>query len=175
MSLVTVSEARALIESPLNDATLQSIIDRVESEVTALAGSPYASGVAPTLVDNLPGGFNSIFTRRPIAAIQAITDYSSLGDTTGTLLEATEYHLWPDTGQIVRLPPGANWGAKVRVTYTPQDDTSKRKQVIIDLLRIVLSRQALQSESVGGEFSYTSPNWEKEKWAIVRKLVQPTY
>jgi hypothetical protein len=47
-----------------------------------------------------------------------------------------------------------------------------RAQVIIDLVRIVIERTAMKSESIAGEYSYTAPdNWEAEFRKAMKRLV----
>jgi hypothetical protein len=56
------------------------------------------------------------------------------------------------------------------VTYKPADDRSKRKGVIIDLVRLELNRTAMEQESIGGEYSYVAPNWDKQRREIMKRI-----
>ena len=85
-------------------------------------------------------------------------------------LDADQYRVWGG-GVIERLPEHSNWGDVCVVTYKPIDDRLKREQVIIDLVRIVIERTALKSETIAGEYSYTAPdNWNAEFRKAMKKL-----
>lgn len=195
MSLLSVSDCRALVPTPLDDTQLQAIIDRVEAEITEAIGAPYEDA-STTITETVRGGGLFLFVRRPIDSITTLTEYASLSDTTGTeLTEHTHFYAWLDEGRIqriggsVRSAPsphdvfymsdadflsgnvGGGWGPRVVIVYVPQDQREKRKQVIVDLVRIVLSQTALQSESIAGEYGYQAPpNWEAEKRRIMRRI-----
>jgi len=177
MSLLTVAELRAQVRTSLTDAQLQSVITREEAEVIRLYGAHYV--VLTNVTETLAGGTRNLYLRRRIGTITSITEYATLEDTTGTLLTTAAYLLWADEGRIQRLPSTSIeglswglqlWGARVTVIYIPFDDTDARKAAIIDLCRLALERTAMQSESVGGEYSYTAPNWAAARADILARL-----
>ena len=169
MSLVTIAEVEALVPSGVDALSLQTVIDRVEAEITEKIGAEYV--VDLEITETLEGGCEHVFVKRPISAIVSVTDYQNLTDSSGTALTAAQtYHAWNDRGQITRLG-GSNFGQKVIVIYTPKDQRDKRKAVIIDLVRLELSRTALTNERVANEYEYTAPkNWDAEKRNIMRRI-----
>jgi len=161
MSLVSVAEARALVSTGLTDEQLQAVIDRVEAWIIARYGAHYGTGV--TITQTLEGGLESLFLQRPFTSLTSVTEDS-------VLLTAAGYRSWPLQGSLLRLPAGSRWGEVVIVVYTPVDDSLIRKQVIIDLVRLAVERTAMKSESVAGEYSYTTVEWEREAAQLARKL-----
>lgn len=194
-NLVSLVELRAVVPSPLDDTQLDAVVARVEAEITEIVGAPAADST--DITETLGGGQINVFTKRPIASITSITEYALLSDSTGTTLtEGTDFFVWVDEGRIERIgggslstPPSANdvfymseaqfisgrgscgWGQKIVVVYAPKDQTDRRKQAVIDLVRIVLSHTALQTESVAGEYRFEAPpNWEESKRQVLRRL-----
>jgi len=194
MTLLTVSELRALVPSGLSDIQLTIITGWIEDEITDAIGAQYINDTT-YLTESLAGGGQNLFLRRKIKSISTVTEFANLQDTVGTLLTSTQYQTWPDQGRLQRvggvsgnLSPadvfylsdaafenggfdGSGWGARVTVVYVPKDENSQRKMATIDLVRLFLARSAYQSESVGGEISYAAPaNWEEEKRRVLRRI-----
>lgn len=174
MSLVSVDEVRALVGTHLTDTQLQTVIDRVEDGVTDEIGAPYEDD-STTITETVRGDKKNIYLKRPVKSVSSVTEYTQLSDETGnSLTENDEYYVWPDQGRLQRIHGiwgKEKWGKMVEVSYIPQDQREKRKQVIIDLVRLELNRSAMYQESVGGEYSYTAPgNWEKERRRIMRRI-----
>jgi hypothetical protein len=168
MSIISIAECRALISHPISESDLLELIDRLDGELTEDIG-PYNG--TDSFSETIEGkDFPSILTRRPISSVTTLREYSAPGDTTGTLLtEGTSFLVWGKQGRIDRV--GNIWGHRVDITYVPTDQTKKRKQAVIDLIRVYLALSPLASETVTGEFSYQSPdNWEAERRKIVRRL-----
>jgi len=173
-NLLTVSELRALVSSPLDDTQLSTIISWVEAEITNAIGAAYVDS-STTITETVRGQGKNIFVKRPIESVSSVTEYASLQDTTGTsLTENEEFYVWNDEGRIERIGRvlgTSGWGAYVQVAYVPRDDREKRKRAIVDLVRVVLSQTALKSENVSGAFSYQAPeNWEAEFRRVMRRL-----
>ena len=148
MSLVTVAEARALVNTGLLDADLQVVIDRIEADITSKVGAPQTDVYATEVVKTLRGEGENLFLPTEIYSVVSIVE-----DT--VTLTADQYQTWGG-GVIERLPMGTGWGDRVVVTYKPADDRSVREGVIIDLLRLTLNRTGMKSESIAGEYSYTA-------------------
>ena len=148
MSLVTVAEARALVNTGLSDGDLQVVIDRIEADITSKVGAPQTDAYATEVVKTLRGEGENLFLPTEIYSVVGIVE-----DT--VTLTADQYQTWGG-GVIERLPMGTTWGDRVVVTYKPKDDRPVRDGVIIDLLRLTLNRSAMKSESIAGEYSYTA-------------------
>lgn len=164
MSLVTVAEARAQINSGLTDPQLQAVIDRIEAEITEKIGPPQDDGNTVTHAVTKRGGVSCLFMPSEIGSVVSIVE-----DT--VTLESTQYQTWP-AGVIERLPVDvALWGDRCVVTYKPVDDREKRKGVIIDLLRLELNRTEMDEESFAGEYSYkNSGNWNQKRREIMKRI-----
>ena len=142
---------------------------REEAYITDKIGAPH-DGVS-TITETLPGGFPNVYTKRKISSVSSVTEYALLTDTTGTaLVSGTTYFTWAKQGRIQRLGAAA-FGERVDVVYIPQDERYKRRQCIIDLVRLAIARPALASENVAGEYEYEAlSNYEEERQRIVRRL-----
>lgn len=178
-SLVTVASVRAQIQTGLNDTDLQDVIDCEEAEVIrrfgahySTAGNPAVAATVSETVEGRPAGSRayrqSLYFRRKLTEITKVVE-------DGVDLEADDYRLWGGQGRIERLPAGLTWGEVVTVTYIPEDDNGIRRAAIIDLVRIALGRTAMKSESVGGEFSYTAPDWDAARKNILARIDLPTF
>lgn len=163
MSLVTPSDVRALVNTSLIDDNLQTVIDRVEAQITERIGGPQDDSMATTITKVMRGEGEYLFTPTEIYAVVSIVE-------DGNTLTSDQYQIWSG-GVIERLPADSNWGDRMTVVYKPSDDRKKRSQVIIDLVRMVLERTSMKNESVAGEYSYTAPdNWDEEFRKAMRKL-----
>lgn len=166
MSLVTVAQVKALINTSLADADLQGVIDRVEAEITARIGAPQDGGGNVTVTKTVAGQGENIFMPSEIASVVSVVEDN-------VALDGTEYRIWHG-GVLERLPEGTFWGRVCVVVYKPEDDRLVRTSAIIDLVRVDLNRTAMESESVAGEYSYKAPaNWEAERRRILRRIAFP--
>lgn len=164
MSLVTPMDVKALINTSLSNANLQTVIDRVEAQITARIGAPQTDAYATEVVKTMRGEGEYLFMPTEIYSVSSIVEDTST-------LTSDQYQTWAG-GVIERLPDDSHWGDRVVVTYKPVDDRLVRSQVIIDLVRIVIERTAMKSESIAGEYSYTAPdNWDAEFRKAMKRLV----
>ena len=171
MSLVSPADIRVQIKTSLTDEALQMIINRTEADVIRRCGPHYDPDVP--VVETVEGsvrsiqflerGVRTLFVRRPISSVISIVEDD-------LELTTADYRVWAEQGRIQRLPLGLTWGLVNVVTYQPEDDSELRKEVIIELVRLALERTALRSESVGGEYSYSAPEWEAERVRLMRRL-----
>ena len=164
MSLVSPANVKALINTSISDTDLQTVIDRVEAQINARIGAPQTDAYATEVVKTLRGEGEFIFMPTEIYSVSGIVEDAST-------LTSDQYQTWAG-GVIERLPEESHWGDRVVVTYKPTDDRLMRAQVIIDLVRIVIERTAMKSESIAGEYSYTAPdNWDAEFRKAIKKLM----
>lgn len=162
--LVSASDVKALVNTALSDANLEAVIDRIEAQITAKIGAPQTDAFATSLTVTRQGGGHSLFLPTEIYSVTSITedDY---------VLDSDQYQTWGG-GVVERLPSGGSWGDRCVVVYKPVDDRPVRKEVIIDLVRIVIQRTTLKQESIAGEYSYTAPdNWNAEFRKAMRRLM----
>lgn len=163
MSLVTPADVKALVNTSLSDAMLQTVINRVEAQITERIGAPQTDAYETTVTKTLRGEGTNLFMPTEIYSVVSVSE-------DGVALDALEYQVWGG-GVIERLPIYANWDGRVTVVYKPLDDRLKRAQAIIDLVRLVIERTAMKHEDVGGEYSYDAPeNWDAEFRKAMKKL-----
>jgi hypothetical protein len=165
-SLVSPADVKALINTSMSDANLQTVIDRVEAQITARIGAPQTDTYTTEVVKTMRGDEDGLYLFMPTE----IYSVSGIVEDLNTLT-SDQYQTWAG-GVIERLPEYSHWGDRCVVTYKPTDDRLVRAQVIIDLVRIVIERTAMKSESIAGEYSYTAPdNWDAEFRKAMKKLV----
>jgi hypothetical protein len=169
-TLVNPSELKTFVNTPLSDDAVQRVLDAVEYELNRRIGEPQNNDGDLELTETLEGGRPFLFLKHPISEVVEITETSWGG--TETILDADDYRVWGEQGKLERQL-ARSWATLVTVTYVPTDDRPVRRQAIIDLARIALDRQAMKAESIGGEYSYTAPDWEAEKEVIYRRLEFP--
>jgi len=164
MSLVTIDEVRGLVNTSLSDTDLQTVIDRIEAQVTSRVGAPQVDGMTTTITKTFRGEGFFLFAPTEIYAVVSIAE-------DGNALSSSEYQTWAG-GVIERLPSETYWGDRMTVVYKPADDRLLRAQVIIDLVRLTIERTAMKAESIAGEYSYTAPdNWDAEFRSAMRRLM----
>jgi len=163
-TLVTPANVKAIINTSMSDVNLQTVIDRIEAQVNAKIGAPQTDEYATSVVKTLRGEGPSLFLPTEIYSVTSIVE-------DGTTLTSDQYQTWGG-GVIERLPLETDWGDRCVVTYKPADDRLKRTQAIIDLVRLVIERTAMESESIAGEYSYTAPDdWNKEFRKAMKSLM----
>jgi hypothetical protein len=163
-SLVSPADVKKLVKTAMSDDDLQEVIDRVEAQIVQKIGIPQDDDHTVQVMKTLHGGTDSLFLPTEIHSIVSIVEDD-------VEVETDEYRVW-GAGVIEHLPLNSNWGSVCVVTYKPADDRPKRKQVIIDLVRLVIERTAMKSENIAGEYSYTAPdNWDAEFRKSMRKLM----
>jgi hypothetical protein len=162
MSLTSVDEVRALVKTPLSDADLQALIDRIEVEITRRIGPQQDDEMTVTHTVIGYGCGDTFFLPGEAAEIVSVEEDN-------IVLGKDEYRYYAG-GALERL--GArHWFGQVEVVYKPIDDRAARKQAVIDLVRLTLQRTAMKSEDVAGEYSYQAPVWDAEALLILRRMV----
>lgn len=171
MSLVAMSECRALVKSSLSDSDLQDIIDRTEQEVEDRIGAFQDETLLVTTTETgVLKSSRMILTRQPFIAVTSIT-------IDGAAVDPDAYTTRGFAGMISGLPVAydSSGPAEYTIVYRPIDQRSKLKRTIIDLVRLAIEQTAMESESVAGEYSYQAPNWEREHQKILRRVVMVEY
>jgi|SRR6185436_12165917 hypothetical protein len=149
MTILSTDEFRDFVQTDLDDAALQVLLDAAESAIVAYAGPP---GVASELVD---GGVGRLPLSRQASAVTTVTETRG---TTTTTLATDDYRIRADGYVLERLRTGTNprstWNGLVELTYVPIDDTAIRKAVQVELVQIDLASSGsaggnLKSQSIG--------------------------
>lgn len=170
MTILSIDALRQRIETPASDSALGDLLDRIEADIVRHLGNPYVNATTPVSETHRGDGY-SLFLKRRILSVDTVTEYilGASGWTPQALTEGSDFLVWNDEGRLERRQMG--WRARVVVAYVPQDDRPAWKEAELDLARIALSRSALKSESVGGEYSFTAPDdWEVEKARVLQRL-----
>ncbi len=166
MALLTVAELRQHLETDLSDQALQRLLDDADAAVVRHYG-PHPPGPA---VETHIGGSKYVFLRQQAAAVQSITE-TVRGVT--TVLASNDYRVLGGGRYLERLTSGPNprvyWGDFVTVTFEPYDDRPQRRRVIIDLVRLALEYNALDSVDVG-DYSARSLDYQRERRRLLAEL-----
>lgn len=170
MSLVTLAFMRKHLETDLVDDALQRLIDDAESEIDERHGSLL------TQTDEYHGDTmsNAVFLKRKATMITTvIEEIKSGGGYEATTLAADDYELRYGGRQLRRLIDGTNprscWGDTVTVTYTPQDDTNRRIRVTIDMVKLAVVFNGLDSEKIG-DYAAQSTKYEARRQELINRL-----
>lgn len=184
-NLVSAAEVQVLVTTSLSTSDLDTLIAREEAEIVDRYGPHYVdtnTAITETHVQEEGQSPADLFLRRPILSVSSVSEKAELTSDAVALTEGTHYVVVSGQGRLIRLGglPAANnpgWGRIVTVSYVPQDDTLKRKQAIIELMRIAVARTAMQREDIAGEYSYTVPDggWDAARERILRSVGYPRW
>ena len=140
MSLVTLSEVRALVETGLTDVDLQAVLDREEGwlagRIGALTGAR-TDTFSPGLTDT------PIYLWRRAASV-VVTDNA-------LSVAAADLRFVPESGMVRRIT--GTWTGPVAVTYTPTDADAV-KRAVIEFVRGTVTETGNDAETLG-DYSYT--------------------
>lgn len=169
MSLLSVAELQAQVETDFQTATLQQIIDAAEFEIDDYFGPITA------YTYEFDSEFDEVL-RLPVqgSSITSIEEYEgSESDPAKTMLASDDYELSSDGWDIRRLSDGTNprstWSWHVVVIFVPVSNVDIRKQVAIKLARCEIEHSAYGQESIG-DWKAQQKNYQKEKVQILRQL-----
>ena len=140
MSLVTLSEVRALVETGLTDVDLQAVIDREEGWLTGRIGA-----LTGARTDTFSPGLRDtpIYLSRRAAAV-VVTDNA-------LIVAAADLRFVPESGMVRRIT--GTWTGPVAVTSTPTDADAV-KRAVIELVRGTVAETGNDAETLG-DYSYT--------------------
>lgn len=162
-----LAEVRARVETDLDDATLQTIID---GEVEALDRE--AGGETETETQ-YASGLKKIVLRRPPKSITSIKERVTLTANEVTLAADD----WRQTGQygLFRVTDGTNpasrWGAEVVVEYVPELDTNLRDRIIFDLVQMAVEFRAFDEETAG-DWKGLQKDYKKRRKAVLEQVTE---
>lgn len=171
MALLTVAQLREHVETDLDDAALQRILDAEEAAIVGRYGA-HASAT-----ELLRGGDRLLFLTRPAQAIASVTEEvdNVFTEPSVTLLAADDYRIWEDGRYLERLATGTNprlyWGDRVTVVYTPADETAQRTLILVQLCKLAIRYTGARQESVGqGDYSAQEADYVAERNRLLRQL-----
>ncbi len=162
-----LAEVRARVETDLDDATLQTIVDGEIESLQREAGketeteTQYASGLKKIVLKRLPKSITSIKERVTLTADEV------------TL--ATDD--WRQTGLygLFRVTDGTNpasrWGAEVVIAYVPEIDTNLRDRIVFDLVQMAVEFRAFDEETAG-DWKGLQKDYENRRKAVLEQLTE---
>ena len=164
MSVVTLNEVRALVETGLSDVDLQAVVDREEGWLASRIG-PLTGARTETFRPTLPDA--PIYVPRRTDAV-AVTD-------NGLPVPAGDLWFVPATGLVRRS--NVPWTGPVAVTYSPTDGDAV-KRAVIELVRGTLAETGSDAETIG-DYSYSRGDAvvRLSRLALVRSVLlrRPAY
>lgn len=170
MSVLSVAELLTHLETDLTDPAIQRLIDDAEAEIDERVGE------LATQTDEFHGETlaQSIYLTRKAAVITTVTEEVKSGSAwVSTVLAADDYELHFSGRQLRRLSDGTNpastWGDAVIVTYEPKSDAARRLRITIDLVKVAVAFNALESEKVS-DYSSKSIVYDATRTALINKL-----
>ena len=163
----TLAEVRARVETDLDDATLQTLVD---GEVEALERE--AGGITETETQYASGLKKIVLSRKP-NSITSIVERITL--TADPITLATDD--WRQTGQygLFRVSDGTNpasrWGAEVVIAYVPELDTNLRDRIVFDLVQMAVEFRAFDEETAG-DWKGLQKDYKKRRKAVLEQLTE---
>jgi hypothetical protein len=171
--LLDLNHAREALETDAPVGLLKLLLEETEALITERAG-PLA-----TATIRREGMARHFFLGGRVAStVDAVVEEDAY---TPVSLDSSDYALRYGGRALERLPSGTHgryeWGEWVEVTFTPADDSAKRKRVQLDLLRLELTYRGLLKSTTDGEFSSagvsTPEAYRDERAAVLATLLPP--
>lgn len=178
---MTPAMVKEHIETDLGTDAIQRLIDDADDEIIRRFGAD--SSVTEQHILEPPHGYGDyvalpptigrrrIWTKQKIASVTSLKEGPTLDSsdlTTLTQDAATNgYRLVAGNAAVERI--GTDFARRVQITYVPQTDVKRRNRVTVDLVRLAIQYNALDSERVGDwQGSYT--DYQKERESILSTL-----
>ena len=150
------AQIRSIVQSDLDDAAFDAIVDMADSEIVAVAGTHdgvrqrILSCRMPRFSVTLPAGSSLTSVRQT----RDMIDWK-------TLSAGTDYHFVG--GQIL-----GQFGGYIEINYVEPLRTADRRYCLIELVRLQVRRTGLASENIGGyQYAAASRNAQAD---ILRRV-----
>lgn len=150
-------------ETDLSTEALQTLIDAAYADVDAIAGP--LSEITKDYTFHY-WATTRLHLLRPAASITEIQEGPAINAL--TTVASTDYTLLTGGWIIERHNQGWRW--YVRVRYIPVQDVGRRDGVVIDLVKLALQYQGVQSENAG-DYSATHPDYAIERSKLLGRLI----
>jgi hypothetical protein len=176
VSLVDLATARALIQTDVGDTGLQLLLDAAEAEIVARYGAIGTETYLHERTDLTLENPAWLFLPRRAASITTVTEvWGDEYSETTSVLDTTDYRIHYSGGALERLGNSTHprwlWGHRVTVVYVPVDDTTRRKAVIVELVRLATRHSGVSSQNIGGDISENSyGDYILERRSIIESL-----
>jgi hypothetical protein len=163
VSVVSLTEVRARVDTELEDTDLQLVVDNVEAELAGDIGPLTGEREQTYWLDS--GGVAELILQRRTDAVEVVDNDVAIADEDVRLLRR---------GVMIRRATGAWGGPIVTATYTP-NDLAAVKRVIVELIRLDLADATVDSESIGSyrysRATLTHAHIEESRHNLIRQLV----
>jgi hypothetical protein len=167
-SVISPADVRALIDTPLDDSDLQTVIDREEGWLATVVGPLTGERSFTYYPSSLPDTYHGTLSlRRHVGSLDDVTVNDAGTDLDNGVLRLVR------NGWAIRRPT-YRWGGPVIITWTP-DDQATVETVIIDLLRLRINDSGLASENIGG-YGYSTGGGaavDRRRDRLARSLLEP--
>lgn len=178
---VTITQLKEHVETDLATAAIQRLLNSEDDEITRRFGDD--SSVTEEHILEAPEGFESgvvsaqrigrrrIWTQQQINTVTTVKEGPTLlaADLT-TLVEDAEtdgFRIIHNGFAIERI--GTDFDKRVEIVYVPKTDVKRRDRVTIDLVRLAIQYNALDSERVG-DWNGSHVDYQKERESILTTL-----
>jgi hypothetical protein len=171
--MALIDRVKARIETDLDDAEVQAMIDGIVTEIERRYGPNGPITEHRGDERELLSHRRFIDVVRPIDTGAAIELVEIEPPNTGaagneTTLAANDYRVLHGGRTVERLVDGTNgrmyWAPLVRITYTPLSDAAQREEAVIRLMQLAINDRGLASERAGDwAASYRDGGVEAEK------------
>lgn len=166
----TLTSTRARVETDLDDATLQTIIDAETEFLTRHVGATgseiethRAFGLREIVLKRKPESITSIKERRHYTSEEvtlAVDDWRRVGNF-----------------NVLRVADGTNpagfWGQETIVEYVPDTDSQLRERVLLDLIQLSVEFRAMDNEEAGDwAREEASDSYARKRRALVRQVTE---
>lgn len=161
-----LAAVRARVETDLDDATVQRILDAAVEDVNRRAGDAASQSETFRAL-----GAREIALSRRAADITEVTEIAHRhGDP--VTLSANDYRRSGDY-RLVRTLNGDNpagcWGFEVQVEYVPEVDAQLRDRVTLDVIQVDAEFRALESEGVG-DWDGSYADYQERREAVLAQV-----
>lgn len=180
---VDVATFKNHFETDLDTSVIQSLLDDASAEITRRFGSD--TSVTEEHILATPIGCNGssnsflssdaqhvgrrhIWTKQKISSVTSVKEGVTLADADlTTLVEDTDYRVINDGWGIERID--TDFLKRVVIVYAPESDSDRRDRVTIDLVKLAIQFNGLDSERVG-DWQGSHMDYQKTREEILSTL-----
>ena len=174
--LLVADEIREHVETDLGDDALNRIIDAQEAEIIDRLGPLLSQTYTFNAelynqpvdgVENISSGDRLMFLPRRATSITSIVE--RYGET-DYALASDDYHLANNGVTVERLSLGTNgssqWRGQVTVVFVPADETARRTQLLIDLVKLAVEFEGVKSQKAGSVQKAYHDDYQAQRMAL---------
>ncbi|MEK7765270.1 MAG: hypothetical protein AAB368_03435 [bacterium] len=165
MSIVTVAQVQAAVQTDLDSASIQRLLDDAEAEIAARFGSASSR----TEDFHIPAPRRRIWLSQEAASVTSVKEGATRNNLTA-LTVTTDYLLTEGSRVIERV--GTGFQAEVEVVFVPLPaQQTMRNRVAIDLVRLALRQTGVASQRDGDHSESALDDYQGERERILSGLL----